>query len=33
MYFGVTSSTIWAAGLPSRVISEMRDTRPISTPL
>ena len=32
-YFGVTSSTSLAAGRPSRVISEMVDTRPISTPL
>ena len=33
MYFGFTSMTNLAAGLPSRWISEMVDTRPISTPL
>jgi hypothetical protein len=32
-YPGVTLSTTLAAGLPSRVIAEMVDTRPIWTPL
>lgn len=32
-YFGVTSSTTSAAGLPRSVISEIPATRPISTPL
>jgi hypothetical protein len=33
MYFGSNSNTSLAAGLPSRSISEMLPTRPISTPL
>ena len=33
MYFGFTSKTNLAAGMPSRWISEMLATRPISTPL
>ena len=33
MYFGFTSKTNLAAGLPSRWISEMLATRPTSTPL
>ncbi len=32
-YFGVISSVTLAAGLPSRVVSEMLDTRPIWTSL
>ncbi len=33
MYLGKMSRTNWAAGMPSRVISEIVDTRPICTPL
>ena len=33
MYFGFTSMANLAAGMPSRSISEMLATRPISTPL
>src|SRR6516162_8783662 len=32
-YLGYTSKVNWAAGLPSRWISEILATRPISTPL
>ena len=32
-YLGYTSKTNLAAGLPSRLVSEMVATRPISTPL
>jgi len=32
-YFGYTSKVNLAAGLPSRAVSEMLATRPISTPL